>query len=315
MNQIKNKVKYILIYFSFCLINIHAYAAEREIDQCIDALIEKDINITQDYNTLNIYKGYDPAHDAHYKIRISDEGEIVEYKIEIMNRDYSKINFNKMPGFNWFANTYLDKDTSFLKDIARKVKGQEVYHEENIDLGEWKLSVYATQLANNNMHMTIKFNKDETLYQAQNNRISIQQIFETIGAIKNTSNTDNQTVSYHLPYNKKSVDKVVYYNLFKNKQNAIYKFQFICYKKGFNFDYNDIAGLKEITQEITKKSQFPYIRLNKQFANLRKTIVTDPKKNPHATSSWDYEGWKVVMDVTYYQRRHETRIKINVYHI
>lgn len=311
----KNIGRYILVCFSIYLTSITAYAESREIDKCIDALLEKDINITQDYNTLNIYKGYDTTHDAYYKIRTSDEGDIVEYKIEVIDKDYSKIKFNKMHGFNWFADTYLDKDTSFLKEITKKMKGQDVYHTDNIDLGEWIFSAHATQLPNSNMHMTIKFCKDHTMYKTKDNNKVICNILENIGAIKNTSNKDSQIISFHLPYNRKSIDKSVYYNLFKNKENSIYKFQFICYKKGFHFQYSDIPGIKEVTTAVTKKSEFPYPTLNKQFTNLKKAINKDLKNKPTATSSWDYNGWKVTMDVTYYQRRGETRIKINIYHI
>ena len=315
MNQVKNFVRFILLCFGLYLASIHAYASTREIDKCINELLEKDINITQDYNTLNVYKGYDPIHDAHYKIKTSDEGRIVEYKIEVIDKDYSKINFNKMYGFSWFANTYLDKDTSFLKEVTKKMKAQDLYHAENIDLGEWKFSTHATQLPNDNMHMIIKFCKDDSVYKAKDNDQAILNVLEDIGAIKDTANKDRQIISFHSPYHRKSIDRTTYYNLFKNKQNTIYKFQFICYKKGFDFQYTDIPGLKEITTEVIKKSKFPYATLNKQFANLKKVISKDPKNHPTACSAWDYEEWKVTMDVTYYQRRSETRIKINIYHI
>ena len=316
MNEKITTIKWFLAGLVIILSFSRIQGAENDINNLVLYLMENDVIMTQNTEDSSLYEGYDQSSKASYKAIVSKEGKINDLSIEIINTTFEKLDMEKILALKWFTNQYLDKNEDYFNEIKENINTVSHSHSSEVDLGEWKVKVFVFPLNSGAMDISLHFTEDAlnaSVESKENTLSSMNAIYKELGCIEiKSKKVETEKISYKLPYYKLNPNENIYYNSFINKNQVVYKIQFIYYKNGFDFDYRNIPQTKQIISVITNKKQYPFDKLNIQFKNLKKKLLKNTLEHK-ISSAWHYEGIKTVMDIERYANRDQCRIKISIF--
>ncbi|MDF2877283.1 MAG: hypothetical protein K0S30_379 [Clostridia bacterium] len=294
-----------------------SFGVENDISAFISYLAENDIIMTPNTKDNTLYEGYDYKSKATYKVKANDEGVIHDFTIELVDTTYEKLNLNKILGLRWFMEHYLEKNEELLKTVKENLKNITEHYSYSEDIGEWKIKVFVFPLQGGKLDVSLHFIEDAAQGETDINQTtlaSLKNIYTELGGTQSREEAvPSDKISCKLPYYKLNTDESIYYHSFINKNNNVYKTQFIFYKNGFEFNHKDIPQLKQIIHLVTKNKNYPLDKLNIQFKHLKENILTDKTKSYKSISAWEQEGVKTSMDLEHYTHTNQCRIKITIY--
>ncbi|MDF2594530.1 MAG: hypothetical protein K0R69_871 [Clostridia bacterium] len=320
MKDKKNRKRIKIIFGLICLTSFYfnmSFGTENDISQFVSYLAENDIIMTPNTKNNTLYEGYDYKSKATYKVKANEEGVINDFTIELVDTTFEKLNLNKILGLRWFMDHHLEKNEDFLKTIKENLKNVTEHYSYSENIGEWKMNVFVFPLQGGKLDISLHFMEDATEGKENANQTtlsSLKNIYHELGGIQTQESVKpSDKMSCKLPYYKLNTDESIYYHSFINKNNNVYKTQFIFYKNGFEFSYKDIPQLKQIIYLVTQNKNYPLDKLNIQFNHLKEAIHKDKFKNYKNTSAWEEQGIKTSMDIERYTHSNQCRIKITIY--
>lgn len=112
---------------------------------------------------------------------------------------------------------------------------------------------------------------------------------------------------------KVKLDKNIYYDSYFTPEGTLDKTEIIIYQTGLVFNHNDIPHLKKIVERYKNIKDYPFDKLNLQFQHLKEEMLSTKNVCWQCHSGWHYRALKTLMELEYYPKINESRIKITLY--